>query len=154
MEISTHKYTIVGIAVVAGSDGVTRNIDGGQAMNIDGKIVLCGRSDRDMARGYSGKLAELAIWDQSLSPAQAADIYHAVRIQYRSFVHSAHSSTFTGKSIAHGDSLLVESAVFQSDTKCTDAGTGVHSRCRSTSIITSRVWGYISNGPSTSSISW
>ena len=67
--------------MVAGSDGVMRNVDGGRAMNIDGMIVLCGRSDRDVQRGYSGQLAELAIWDESLSPAQVAHIYHEVRIR-------------------------------------------------------------------------
>lgn len=48
-------------------------------MSIDGNIVLCGRSDRDMARGYTGMLAELAIWDSSLSEAQVARIFNAVR---------------------------------------------------------------------------
>ena len=48
-------------------------------MNIDGDIVLCGRSDGDAQRGYSGQLAELAIWDQSLSEADVAKIFQAVR---------------------------------------------------------------------------
>lgn len=84
-----HMYRNVNTAVVAGSDGVMRNIDGGQPMNIDGKIVLCGRSDRDMTRGYSGQLAELAIWDGSLSSAQVAAIYHEVSIHFHSHASCA-----------------------------------------------------------------
>ncbi|EIE21984.1 hypothetical protein COCSUDRAFT_56427 [Coccomyxa subellipsoidea C-169] len=64
-------------ATYIGSDGIRRTVDGGQPMNIDGSIVLCGRSDGDNARGYSGQLAELAIWDESLSEAAVAKIYSA-----------------------------------------------------------------------------
>ena len=67
--------------IIAGSDGIRRTVDGGQPMNIDGSIVLCGRSDGDNARGYSGQLAELAIWDESLSEAAVAKIYSAVSLQ-------------------------------------------------------------------------
>ena len=67
-----------GIAVDTGSDGVRRTVDGGQPMSIDGDIVLCGRSDGDAQQGYSGQLAELAIWDQTLSEVNVAKIYQAV----------------------------------------------------------------------------
>lgn len=55
-----------------------RYVDGGKPMHINGNIVLCGRSDESAMRGYSGSLAELAIWDGTLTPAQVAAIYAAV----------------------------------------------------------------------------
>ena len=51
-------------------------------MRLDGKMVLCGRSDADMLRSYSGALTELAIWDQVLTPDQVSRVYDAVRISF------------------------------------------------------------------------
>jgi hypothetical protein len=54
-------------------------MDGGAPLQIDGKITLCGRSDGEAQRGYSGLLSELALFDTALTPDQAAYIYNAVR---------------------------------------------------------------------------
>lgn len=62
----------------AGSDGISRDVDGGKAMSLDGDIVLCGRSDGTAQRGYSGSLAELAIWDTVITSQQVAMIYKSV----------------------------------------------------------------------------
>ena len=53
-------------------------MDGGKALEIDGDIVLCGRSDETAQRGYTGSLAELAIWDTAITAAQVSEIYTAV----------------------------------------------------------------------------
>lgn len=62
----------------AGSDGISRSVDGGKPLEIDGDIVLCGRSDETAQRGYTGSLAELAIWDTAITAAQVSEIYTAV----------------------------------------------------------------------------
>lgn len=53
-------------------------MDGGKPLEIDGDIVLCGRSDETAQRGYTGSLAELAIWDTAITAAQVSEIYTAV----------------------------------------------------------------------------
>ena len=52
-----------------------RAATGGAPMQLDGRITLCGRSAGDYLRGYTGLLAELALFDVSLDEAQAAYIY-------------------------------------------------------------------------------
>ena len=52
---------------------------GGVPMHIDGRITLCGRSNGDMMRGYTGLLAELALFDAALDNQQVAYIYSEVR---------------------------------------------------------------------------
>ena len=66
-----------------GSDGVPRQLDGGAPLLMDGKITLCGRSDRQTMRGYTGLLAKLALFDSALTEAQAAYIFNAVRMRVR-----------------------------------------------------------------------
>ncbi|CAK0785312.1 hypothetical protein CVIRNUC_008519 [Coccomyxa viridis] len=58
-----------------GSDGMQRDVDGGKPMVIDGKMALCGRSDDTPQRGYTGSLAELAIWNAVLTADQVSAIY-------------------------------------------------------------------------------
>jgi hypothetical protein len=53
-------------------------VDGGKPLEIDGDIVLCGRSDESAQRGYTGSLAELAIWNTVVTAAQVSEIYTAV----------------------------------------------------------------------------
>ena len=48
-------------------------------MQLDGRVTLCGRSNGDIMRGYTGLLAELALFDAALDERQAAAIYAAVR---------------------------------------------------------------------------
>lgn len=47
-------------------------------MQLDGPIVLCGRSDNDTLRGYNGRLTQLAIFDTALSPLQVFYMYKQV----------------------------------------------------------------------------
>lgn len=54
-------------------------VDGGAPLDIDGRITLCGRSNSEAQRGYTGLLAELALFDAPLTEDQAAFIYSAVR---------------------------------------------------------------------------
>lgn len=48
-------------------------------MQIDGEMVLCGRSDETAQRGFTGSLAELAIWDTAITAQQVSAIYRSVR---------------------------------------------------------------------------
>ena len=66
----------------AGSDGMQRDVDGGKPMVIDGKMALCGRSDDTSQRGYTGSLAELAIWDTALTADQVSAIYNSVSMPH------------------------------------------------------------------------
>ena len=65
----------------AGSDGIARSVDGGKPLEIDGDMVLCGRSDDTAQRGYTGSLAELAIWNTILTAQQVSAIYTSVSTQ-------------------------------------------------------------------------
>jgi hypothetical protein len=58
------------------AEGTVLHIDGGKPMQLDGPIVLCGRSDNDTQRGYNGRLSQLAIFDTALSPLQ---VYYAYK---------------------------------------------------------------------------
>ncbi len=55
-------------------------------MQLDGPIVLCGRSDNDTLRGYNGRLTQLAIFDTSLSPLQVFYIYKQVNLEHTRLV--------------------------------------------------------------------
>ena len=68
-------------SLVAGSDGIARSVDGGKPLDIDGNMVLCGRSDDTAQRGYTGSLAELAIWNTALTAQQVSAIYTSVSAQ-------------------------------------------------------------------------
>lgn len=48
-------------------------------MQLAGNITLCGRSDLDPARFYSGYLANLGIYNNALSPTEMATLYANVR---------------------------------------------------------------------------
>ena len=41
-------------------------------------MVLCGRSDETAQRGFTGSLAELAIWDTAITAQQVSAIYRSV----------------------------------------------------------------------------
>ena len=60
-------------------DGHTLSVDGGKPMNLTGPIVLCGRSDNDTARGYEGRISQLAVFDNALTPLQVYTLYRQVR---------------------------------------------------------------------------
>ena len=68
----------------ADSAGNVLHIDGGKPIKLKGPIVLCGRSDNDTLRGYNGRLSQLAIWDEALSPLQVYYIYKQVRFWHHS----------------------------------------------------------------------
>merc|ERR1711977_659769 len=53
-------------------------VDGGDPLNITGKIHLCGRPDRLEKRFYVGDLAHLSLWDQVLSETEVAEMFEAV----------------------------------------------------------------------------
>ena len=48
-------------------------------MQLAGNITLCGRSDLDPARFYGGYVANLGIYNTSLSPSEMATLYSNVR---------------------------------------------------------------------------
>jgi hypothetical protein len=46
-------------------------VDGGMPLKLDtGNIYLCGRADGDPDRHYSGSIAHLQIFDETLKPSQ------------------------------------------------------------------------------------
>ena len=63
---------------LAGSDSIAREVDGGKPLEIDGSIVLCGRSDDTAQRGFTGSLAELALWNTAITAQQVSAIYNSV----------------------------------------------------------------------------
>lgn len=58
----------------AGSENVTKTIDGGDPIYLDSPITLCGRADKDPERAFTGRLTALTIFDDALSPAQVPPI--------------------------------------------------------------------------------
>lgn len=62
----------------ADASGNVLHNDGGAPLQLDGPIVLCGRSDNDTLRGYNGRLTQLALFDTALSPLQVFYIYKQV----------------------------------------------------------------------------
>ena len=59
--------------------GTEYHVDGGDAMNMTGSIVLCSRSDDPSERHFDGNLAYLSLWDQVLQDQQVAALYAAVQ---------------------------------------------------------------------------
>lgn len=57
------------------------SVDGGNPMELDGDIYLCGRTQRDSSRGFEGKLAELSLFDASLTAPQVEALYYTVSQQ-------------------------------------------------------------------------
>jgi hypothetical protein len=55
---------------LAGSDNVRKLVSGGDPMFLDSPITLCGRVDLNAERFFSGRLAELSIFDNSLTKQQ------------------------------------------------------------------------------------
>ncbi len=43
-------------------------VDGGSPLNLNGSIVLCGRSDQAIDRFFNGNIAQFAVFDQPLTP--------------------------------------------------------------------------------------
>lgn len=58
--------------------GNVLHVDGGAPMNLNGPIVLCGRSGNDTVRGYNGRLTQLAVFDAALTPVQVYEIFRQV----------------------------------------------------------------------------
>ncbi|GAB4817823.1 hypothetical protein N2152v2_004869 [Parachlorella kessleri] len=63
-----------GVAYVDG-DGYAKAITGGDPILLDGDIVLCGRADLNQDRFFNGHIANLMIFNTSLSAEQVAAIY-------------------------------------------------------------------------------
>jgi len=59
----------------AGSDGVRKAVDGGDPIYLDSPITLCGRMDLNATRFFSGRLAELSVFDAALTPTQVAYLH-------------------------------------------------------------------------------
>lgn len=64
---------------VPGSDGTSLSAVGGAPMQLAGNITLCARSDLDPNRFYSGYIANLGIYNTSLTPAVLGALYKNVR---------------------------------------------------------------------------
>jgi hypothetical protein len=56
---------------------VQYQVDGGNPMQLNNNIYLCGRSTIDDARGFNGRLASLSLYDTDLNTAQIAALYSA-----------------------------------------------------------------------------
>ena len=65
-------------ADVTGSDGQLVPVTGGAPMAITGPMFLCARSDLSPGRFYSGRLANLAVYNTSVSAAAMATLYDQV----------------------------------------------------------------------------
>ena len=63
------------VADVTGNDGQLVAVTGGGPMAITGPMFLCARSDLSPGRFYSGRLANLAVYNTSLSAAAMAGLY-------------------------------------------------------------------------------
>lgn len=50
-------------------------VDGGDAIQLDGTLSLCGRADGDAERFYTGLLAQLSLWDRALNADEIAALY-------------------------------------------------------------------------------
>lgn len=68
-----------------GSDNVQRDLNGGNPMNIDGRITLCGRSNLLQGRFYDGRLVQLSIFDSALSPTAIQQLYRYNQVTFRLF---------------------------------------------------------------------
>ena len=63
---------------MTGSDGQLVSVTGGGPMAITGPMFLCARSDLSAGRFYSGRLANLALYNTSVSAAAMAALYDQV----------------------------------------------------------------------------
>jgi hypothetical protein len=52
------------------------HVDGGDPINIDTNIVLCGRSDAQTSRFFDGRVAQLALFDTSLQAGEVCTRCH------------------------------------------------------------------------------
>jgi hypothetical protein len=50
---------------------------GGDPADLDGNIILCGRSDRDADRFFNGSIAHLALFDSAVTQFEVATLYSA-----------------------------------------------------------------------------
>lgn len=55
--------------------GNTKTATGGFPINLDGPLYLCSRSDREPTRFFDGSVAQLSIFDASLTPDQVKSLY-------------------------------------------------------------------------------
>lgn len=52
------------------------HVDGGDPINLDGEIVLCGRSDKQTSRFFEGRVAQLALFDAYLEDYEVLSSPH------------------------------------------------------------------------------
>ncbi|KAK2080285.1 hypothetical protein QBZ16_000138 [Prototheca wickerhamii] len=57
--------------------GGLHSVNGGDAMNLTGDLVLCARSDLAAGRFFTGRLAQLMVWNRSLAADDWAALYAA-----------------------------------------------------------------------------
>ncbi len=50
---------------------------GGDPADLDGNIILCGRTDRDADRFFNGSIAHLALFDSAVTQFEVATLYSA-----------------------------------------------------------------------------
>ena len=65
-------------AMTAGSDGQPKSVDGGDPIILNGTIALCGRSDNNTLRGFNGRLAQLSLFNASLTNSSVAALFNQV----------------------------------------------------------------------------
>ena len=76
---STTTISCVCVSVRADGNGsVFPGSDGGRAMQLDGKIVLCDNSYANQTRNYNGALSHLSIYNSALTYTQILALFHQV----------------------------------------------------------------------------
>eukprot|EP00216_Chloropicon_sp_CCMP2111_P006625 CAMPEP_0198234118 /NCGR_PEP_ID=MMETSP1446-20131203/211_1 /TAXON_ID=1461542 ORGANISM="Unidentified sp, Strain CCMP2111" /NCGR_SAMPLE_ID=MMETSP1446 /ASSEMBLY_ACC=CAM_ASM_001112 /LENGTH=1741 /DNA_ID=CAMNT_0043914847 /DNA_START=161 /DNA_END=5386 /DNA_ORIENTATION=- len=60
-------------------NGLPYNIDGGDAMTLNGHIHLCGRTDIHPERHFKGRLSHLSLYDAALTPDSVAALFISVK---------------------------------------------------------------------------
>src|SRR5690348_16375813 len=68
-------YIRLNLWLHAAPDGTPLEVSGGEPVLLDGKITLCGRADLDSVRFFSGLLAQLSIFNTTLTAADVANLY-------------------------------------------------------------------------------
>lgn len=53
-------------------------VDGGDPMQLDGVLSLCGRADGDADRFYTGLVAQLGLWNEPLTAEAIQELYNHI----------------------------------------------------------------------------
>lgn len=89
--------------LLAGSDNVKKLVSGGDPMFLNSPITLCGRVDLNADRFFSGRLAELSIFDDALNKQQVILPTHVISAHGTSwmFCQARHALQVRTAELAH-----------------------------------------------------